>query len=202
MGMCHCPTDRGAGRCECVWALHRANVPSAVCQRYASLMTILLMMARPHAHAAAYRVQLHAMCCLVITSYIALSFIPSGTYKAGPVYGILMGCALVLLNGSFVISVLWQMYKHIDWRDFLSSCRGFVFGVGGLVANHMPGLAGKCCCCVTPPDQVLPSRTAQASYAGQQINGQLRANGPPQEHVPADVATTDKYPVAAPAGEV
>jgi hypothetical protein len=118
-----------------------------------ALMTVVLMMARPHAHAAAYRVMLHAMCCLVVTSYIALSFIPSGTYKAGPLYGVLMGCVLVLLNGSFVISVLWLMYKHIDWRDYVSACRGFAFGAGGLIATHMPRLAGKCCCCITPPDR-------------------------------------------------
>jgi hypothetical protein len=168
-----------------------------------ALMTILLMMARPHAHAVAYRVMLHAMCCLALTSYIALSFIPSGTYKADRTYGILMGCVLVLLNGSFVMPVLWQIYKHIDWRDFASACRGFALGVGGLTARNMPWLADRCCCCVQPPG--MPPGSGQVGLGGQQFGGQQRANAnrPPQEQVPADVAMsiTDKHLAAAPAGE-
>lgn len=121
-----------------------------------ALMTIILMMARPHAHAAAYRVMLHAMCCLVLTSYISISFIPSGSYKAGPIYGIIMGCVLVLLNASYVVSVLWQMHKLMKWEAVAGACRGFAYGVGGWCAGRLPWCADKLCCCIVPPE--LPTR--------------------------------------------
>jgi hypothetical protein len=121
-----------------------------------ALMTIVLMMARPHAHAAAYRVMLHGMCCLVLTSYILLSFIPSSTYKAGPVYSIIAGCVLVLLNASYVASVLWQMHKQMNWGGLADACRSVAFVVGGWCASKWPWCADKCCCCIVPPE--LPAR--------------------------------------------
>jgi hypothetical protein len=143
-----------------------------------ALMTIILMMARPHAHAAAYRVMLHGVCCLVLTSYIALSFIPSTTYKAGHVYGIVMGCVLVVLNASFLVSFFWQMHKQVDWQDVTDNCRSLLFGAGGWIASKSPWCAERFCCCIIPPE--LPHRPSMLGERRAGFSGGFR---PAEERV-------------------
>jgi hypothetical protein len=110
-----------------------------------AVMTVLLMVARPHAHAAAYRVMLLAMWCLVVTSYIAMSFIPSDGFKPGSVYSTLMGCVLLLMNGVFVLSVIWQLYRQFRWKAFSGACRRVAVGAAAWSAAVLLRTASSCC---------------------------------------------------------
>lgn len=74
---------------------------------------------KPFAHVEACHVSLHATGCLVLTSYVSLSFLPYGPVQAGTVYGLVMGCFVLLVNISFILSVLWKLYKMVGWKQLL-----------------------------------------------------------------------------------
>lgn len=101
-----------------------------------ALMVVLLMAAKPHSHAAAYRVSLHAMGCLAFTSYAALSFLPYGVYRTTQAYGIAMGVILLLVNVAFVLSVVWLLYKVIAWQLIHVAVLGVAQTIRSIVMKH------------------------------------------------------------------
>lgn len=81
------------------------------------LMVFLLLACQPYEHPQAARVSLHSLCCLLLTSYLALTFLQYGSVKPSAVYGLVMGTCLLLVNVAFVASVLWQLSKMMDWHQ-------------------------------------------------------------------------------------
>lgn len=47
----------------------------------------------------------------------ALTFLQLGSIKAGPEYGLIMGGVLLVVNLVYVVSVVWQMIRLVNWRE-------------------------------------------------------------------------------------
>lgn len=82
-------------------------------------MVLMQFVLRPHTKKQAARIVLHSYMCLFLTSYTALSFLrgSTGTFSTDPTVAAYMGAFVLVLNITFVISVLWQLVQLIEWAD-------------------------------------------------------------------------------------
>lgn len=77
---------------------------------------VLLVAVRPYVQRQANVVALQSAGCLLLTAFIAQSFLPYGDVNPGRVYGIIIGAVLLLVNAAFVGFVLWKLAAVIDWN--------------------------------------------------------------------------------------
>lgn len=77
---------------------------------------------RPFAHETTGRAMLRGSQVLLVTSFIGMTFVPTGTVEVDPDiarrYGLVMGVSLLLLNLAYILYVLWLLYKLIDWKQW------------------------------------------------------------------------------------
>lgn len=117
-----------------------------------AIMAFLLLAFKPQAHHAAYRVSLYSMCCLLVTNYTALSFLPYENLQAGALYGVIMGALVLFVNVGFILFVVWKLYKLVElhWEDIMAALQKYSrilsrkasslasFGSGSLKTPQLP----------------------------------------------------------------
>jgi hypothetical protein len=70
---------------------------------------------KPYHHAQTGRSMVQGTHCLLLTTIVAVTFLPYGPVLPGTAYGLTMGGILLVLNVVYVCSVLWQLLSLIDW---------------------------------------------------------------------------------------
>jgi hypothetical protein len=88
----------------------------------------LLLVFKPYAYEPAGRAMLRGVQCLLLTSYVGLTFQLTNrksTLENQPpaTYGLVMGAVLVVVNFVYVWSVLWQLVRHVQWREIINSLK-------------------------------------------------------------------------------
>jgi hypothetical protein len=87
-----------------------------------------LLVFKPYAYAPAGRAMLRGVQCLLLTSYVGLTFqltSRASTLENQPpaTYGLVMGTFLVVANVAYVCSVLWQLVRHVDWQEVIATVK-------------------------------------------------------------------------------
>ncbi|KAF6265050.1 hypothetical protein COO60DRAFT_1480381 [Scenedesmus sp. NREL 46B-D3] len=88
----------------------------------------LLMALRPYAYRPAGQAMLRGLQCLLLTSYVGLTFQlasrpVSSEVQLSAAYGLVMGAVLVLVNVAYICSVLWQVVRHVEWCEVVGAVR-------------------------------------------------------------------------------
>jgi hypothetical protein len=78
-------------------------------------VVVLLLSCDPYAQPAAGRTMLLGMYCLLLTSIGLWSFSASQSVAPGVIYTSVVGAVLLLVNLTFVGSVVWQIARIVDW---------------------------------------------------------------------------------------
>ncbi|KAF6253513.1 hypothetical protein COO60DRAFT_407655 [Scenedesmus sp. NREL 46B-D3] len=107
----------------------------------------LLMALRPYAYRPAGQAMLRGLQCLLLTSYVGLTFQlasrpVNSEVQPSAAYGLVMGAVLVLVNVVYICSVLWQLVRHVEWREVLDAVRGAGRSVQAWARSPVP--CGEC----------------------------------------------------------
>lgn len=81
-----------------------------------ALTGLLLAYMKPFAQRALGLVSLQCVGCLLLTSYFALTLLQVGGRTPGEAYGLVVGLVVLLVNVSYVVSVLWKLAALVNWR--------------------------------------------------------------------------------------
>jgi hypothetical protein len=100
-------------------ALHRNLVMNAAL----AVMVALLAVVKPYTDRTTGHVHLQAACCVWLTSYASMSFIPSVGVDSTATfaYSTTMGAVVLLVNVVFVVSLLWRLQKLLHWKQGLKA---------------------------------------------------------------------------------
>jgi hypothetical protein len=88
----------------------------------------LLLVFKPYAYVPAGRAMLRGVQCLLLTSYVGLTFqliSRASMLENQPpaTYGLVMGAFLVLVNFVYIGSVLWQLVRHVQWGELIGAVK-------------------------------------------------------------------------------
>lgn len=82
-----------------------------------AIIGMVLLGVRPYAHAKANAIATMAVCCLLFTSYIMLTFLPYGGLQAPTAYTTAMGVTVVVVNVAFILYVVWCILRAVEWKQ-------------------------------------------------------------------------------------
>lgn len=83
-----------------------------------AVICVVLLVVQPHAHALAARAARGCALCLLLTSYVTMSFL--GPYKDATVnnaYGMSMGVVLIIINVAYLAFLLGALLRMVDWQQ-------------------------------------------------------------------------------------
>jgi hypothetical protein len=83
------------------------------------LMMYLLLACRPFADAQSGRCILQGVQCLLLTSFLGLTFLRSCTLYPSQTYGLAMGALLLAINLVYLCSVVVLLLRAVDWQRVL-----------------------------------------------------------------------------------
>jgi hypothetical protein len=100
----------------------------------------LLQACKPFVYKQIGRMMLHGVQCLLLTSFIGVTFQQAGQppldAQSAAAYGVVMGTVLLLVNASFVCFVLWQLAKQVQWQAASGRVKGRAQHVYIWVGKH------------------------------------------------------------------
>uniref|UniRef100_A0A383VKX8 TRP C-terminal domain-containing protein n=1 Tax=Tetradesmus obliquus TaxID=3088 RepID=A0A383VKX8_TETOB len=82
-----------------------------------AVCAIALRVFQPYAQSAAGRTMLAGMYCVLLTSLSLWSFTAFREFSPSVAYVLAMGVLLLVLNLAYVVAVVWQIVKMVDWQD-------------------------------------------------------------------------------------
>lgn len=83
---------------------------------------LLLSVCKPYHPPKVNSVMIQCICCLVLTAYVALTFLPTNGADPGRVYKAVMGAVVLFVNTVFVLRVLWMLCMLVDWKLVHEAC--------------------------------------------------------------------------------
>jgi hypothetical protein len=126
-----------------------------------------LLAFRPYACQPAGKAMLRGVQCLLLTSYVGLTFQlasrPVNDVQPSATYGIVMGAVLVVANLAYVCSVLWQLMRHVDWRGIVTAVKVASRNARGWARSS--SLAACATCSAGNFKGQLAQHDVEASYA-------------------------------------
>jgi hypothetical protein len=138
----------------------------------------LLIAAEPYVHLQTGRSMRLAVQCLLLTSFVGLTFQQTSRSTAGSdnqpaaEYGIALGALLLFMNVGFICYVLWQLAKQVDWTALASRVK-----TGRQIVQAW---AGQTCAGAAHCAGVMDYK--DVGHAGHPARARHGRGGPPQEH--------------------
>jgi hypothetical protein len=109
----------------------------------------LLSWLRPYESSVTGAVAIRGAFCVLLTSFSTQLFMPvgtiSGTVGVYEQYAVAVGAVVMCVNAAFVMSVIWQMVRVVNWRGLGSKLKKAIVIVYGWIAPAAAasGGAGK-----------------------------------------------------------
>jgi hypothetical protein len=103
--------------CIAVFGYSMGAYYQALVMNAALACTLMLQVVlTPYHSTQLHRLRMLSCCCLLFTSYVAMSFLPFGTLAQSSVYKLAMGSVLLVVNLVFVLYALVMLLKAAKWH--------------------------------------------------------------------------------------